>query len=149
DAEGRVQVRSDSIHSLNENFIDEVADAAEFRSAMKARQELYLPATKLYAREFGLVVKPVAGLPYFLVTYYDKGYIQPVNMRILIFSLAGCGTVLLLSMAMWFLFFRRQWAQRPLLFGVMDYLPWITPRATAARIYFFGWIIAMSYVILT
>jgi hypothetical protein len=149
DAEGRVQVRSDSIHSLNENFIDEVADGAQFRSAMKARQELYLPATTLYGREFGLVVKPVAGLPYYLVTYYDKGYIQPVNMRILIFSLAGCATVLLLSMAMWFLFFRRQWAERPLLFGVMDYLPWITPRATAARIYLFGWIIAISYVVVT
>ncbi|GGB23198.1 cache domain-containing protein [Puia dinghuensis] len=149
DADGRVQVHSDPLHSLNENFIDEVEDAAQVRSAMKARQELYLPTTKCYGREFGLVVKPVQNLPYFLVTYYDKGYIQPVNMRILIFSLAGCGMVLLLSGAMWFIFFRRRWNERPLLFGVMDHLPWIVPRRTAARIYRRGWIVLMIYVVVT
>lgn len=149
DAEGRVQVHSDPIHSLNENFIDEVADDAQLRSAMKARQELYLPSTKFYGREYGVVVKPVQNLPYFLVTYYDKGYILPVNMRILIFSLAGCGMVLLLSATMWWLFFRRRWSERPLLFGVMDYLPWIVPRRTAGRIYRIGWVTLMIYVLVT
>jgi len=149
DADGRVQVHSDPIHSLNENFIDEVADAAQLRSAMKARQELYLPSTKFYGREYGVVVKPIQNLPYFLVTYYDKGYIQPVNMRILIFSLAGCGMVLLLSGAVWMLFFRRRWSERPLLFGVMDYLPWIVPRVTAGRIYRVGWVTLMIYVLVT
>jgi len=149
DADGRVQVHSDPIHSLNENFIDEVADAAQLRSAMKARQELYLPSTKFYGRDYGVVVKPVQNLPYYLVTYYDKGYIQPVNMRILIFSLAGCGMVLLISGAMWFIFFRRRWNERPLLFGAMDYLPWIVPRRTAGRIYRIGWVALLIYVLVT
>ncbi|HEY4112200.1 cache domain-containing protein, partial [Puia sp.] len=149
DAEGRVQVHSDPNHSLNENFIDEVADGVSLRSAMKARQELYLPGTQLYGREYGLVVKPVQNLPYYLVTYYDKGYIQPVNMRILIFSLAGCGMVLLLSGAMWLIFFRRRWNERPLLFNVMDYLPWIVPRGSAAKIYRIGWVALLIYVVWT
>ncbi|HLZ88531.1 MAG TPA: cache domain-containing protein, partial [Puia sp.] len=149
DGDGRVQVHSDPIHSVNENFIDEVGDAAQFRSAMKARQELYLPSTKFYGREYGLIVKPVPNLPYFLVTYYDKGYDQPVNMRILIFSLAGCGMELLLLGAMWLLFFRRRWNERPLLFGVIDYLPWVVPRVTAARIYRFGWMALLIYVVVT
>lgn len=149
DADGRVQLRSDPIHALNENFVDEVEDDAALRAAMKARQELYLPSTKFYGRDYGVVVKPVANLPFFLVTYYDKGYIQPVNMRILIFSLAGCGMVLFVSLAMWYLFFRRRWNERPLLFGVMDYLPWIVPRVTSARIYRLGWLILLGYVVVT
>ena len=149
DADGRVQVHSDPIHSLNENFIEEVADAAALRSAMKARQELYLDDTRFYGREYGLVLKPVPNLPYYLVTYYDKGYIQPVNMRILIFSLAGCGMELLIFCAMWLTFFRRRWNERPLLFGIMDFLPWIVPRRSAARIYLTGWVVLAAYVVVT
>jgi hypothetical protein len=149
DAAGRVQVHSDPNHSVNENFIDEVADGVNLRSAMKARQELYLPGTQLYGREYGLVMKPVQNMPYYLVTYYDKGYIQPVNMRILIFSLAGCGMVLLLSGGMWLVFFRRRWNERHLLFNVMDYLPWIVPRRSAAKIYRIGWVTLLIYVVWT
>jgi len=149
DADGRVQVHSDPLHSLNENFIEEVADAAALRSAMKARQELYLDDTRFYGREYGLMVTPVPNLPYYLVTYYDKGYIQPVNMRILIFSLAGCGMELLIFCAMWLTFFRRRWNERPLLFGVMDFLPWIVPRRSAARIYLTGWAVLAAYVVVT
>ncbi len=140
DGDGLVQVHSDPSRNLIENLVQQSGDGASLKAAIKGREKLYLSTTQLYGRQYGLQLTPIAGMPYYLAVFYDKGYILPVNIRILVFSLICCGVTLLLCVLMcwallWFLVFRKQSKFRPFLFGPMDYLKPLIPSHVYARAY--------------
>lgn len=140
DGNGLVQVHSDPSRNLIENFIEQSGDGASLKAAIKGREKLYLPVTELYGRQYGLQLTPIAGMPYYLAVFYDKGYILPVNIRILVFSLICCAITLLFCVLLcWALLrvlvFRNQGRLRPLLFGPLDYLAPLVPMRTNARAY--------------
>lgn len=140
DANGLVLVHSEPSRNLVENFIQQSGDGASLKAAMKGRQKLYLSSTELYGKEYGLQLIPIEGMPHYLVVFYDKGYILPVNLRILVFSLICCGITLLSCvficwLLLWLLIFRKQGKFRPLLFGPMDYLQVVIPMRKYARVY--------------
>lgn len=150
---GLVQVHSEPSRNLVENFLQQSADAAQLKAAMKGRQELYLQQTELYGKEYGLLLEPINNLPYHLVVFYDRGYILPVNLRILVYSVLGCAVTmlscfLLVYVLMWWVFFRRRWNDRPLLFDTMDFLGAVIPMRSNARAYFMGTMVLEAYVIL-
>jgi hypothetical protein len=146
DGSGNVLVHSDSSHNLNENFFDEIGDNRALKGSLKARQELYIPEAKYYGKQNATLLIPVNGLPYYLITFYDKGNVQPVNMRILIFSVIFCLITFLLSVILWILLFWRKFSSKPLLFSYIDYLNWIIPRKNEAQVYFFGFVYLLIYI---
>jgi hypothetical protein len=153
DGDGLVQVHSDPSRNLIENLIQQSGDGANLKAAIKGRQKLYLSSTELYGKQFGLQLTPVAGMPYYLAVFYDKGYILPVNIRILVFSLICCGLTLLSCVLMcwallWLLVFRKQCKFRPLLFGPMDYLRSLIPTPAYAAAYGSAAILLEAYALL-
>ena len=146
DRDGEVQVHSDSSHNLNENFFDEVEDNRELKGSVKARQELFIAGTKFYGKKNAVLFTPINDLPYYLVCFYDKGNVLPVNMRILIFALLFSFISFIISLVLWFLLFWRRFSSRPLLFSAIDYLNWIIPRKKEVQIYFFGFIYLVIYI---
>ena len=148
DANGQVQVHTDETKNLIDNIFQESADPGELQGAISAQQALDVTEANLYGQsEYGFRMAPIAGLPLYLMVFHYRGYILPVNMRILIFSLAGCGlTLSFAGMALVLcLFFRRRVLNLPahgrsLLAGTMDYLQWLVPRKNLKRFYFLGWV---------
>jgi len=145
--DGIVQVHSDSSHNLNENFLDELSDNRALKGAMRSRQELFIPHAKFYGKENALLITPVAGMPYYLIAFYDTGNIQPVNTRILIFSFLFSFATLLVCVFLGLLIFWRKYGGRPLLFTTIDYMDWIVPRMINARIYFHAFVFLVVYFI--
>jgi hypothetical protein len=153
DGDGLVQIHSDPSRNLIENLVQQSGDGANLKAAIKGREKLYLPSTELYGRQFGLQLTPIAGMPYYLAVFYDKGYILPVNIRILVFSLICCGITLLSCVLMcwallWLLVFRKQGKFRPLLFGPMDYLKSLIPSPGYAAAYGSAAILLEAYALL-
>ena len=146
DGSGNVIVHADSSHNLNENFFDEIGDNRALKGSLKARQELYIPDAKYYGKQNATLLIPVNGLPYYLITFYDKGNIQPVNMRILIFSVVFCLITFLLSVILWFILFWRKFSSKPLLFSYIDYLKWIIPRKKDTQVYYYGFVYLLIYI---
>jgi hypothetical protein len=152
DADGLVQMHSEPSRNLVENFLKESEDASMLKAAINGRQTLYLASTNLYGKQYGLYLTPVRGMPYYLVVFYDKGYILPVNLRILVFSLIGCLVTLVFCLVivcgiLWWRFFRRQGRFRPLLFGPMDYLRVLLPLGKYAAAYSLGALVLEGYVV--
>jgi hypothetical protein len=147
DAAGNVQVHSDSSHNLNENFFDELEDAGKLKAAISGRQELFVNGTKFYGKKNGFLMTPISNLPFFLVTFYDKGYILPVNMRILVFSLLFCVASFLICLFIWRILYWRRYYSRPLLLSPMDYLRWVIPKKKNTNMYFFSALFLAIYVL--
>lgn len=153
DGDGLVQVHSDPSRNLIENLVEQSGDGANLKAAIKGREKLYLSSTELYGRQYGLQLTPIAGMPYYFAVFYDKGYILPVNIRILVFSLICCGLTLLSCVLMcwallWLLVFRKQSKFRPLLFGPMDYLESLIPTPAYAGAYGSAAILLVAYALL-
>ncbi len=146
DGSGNVLVHSDSSHNLNENFFDEIGDSRALKGSLKARQELFIPDAKYYGKQNATLLVPVNGLPYYLITFYDKGNIQPVNMRILIFSVIFCLITFLFSVILWVILFWRRFSSKTLLFSYIDYLNWIIPRKKEIQVYFYGFVFLLIYI---
>jgi len=148
DPDGRVQLHSEPSRNLVENFLDQSGEPDQLRAAMTGRQELYLESTDLYGGDYGLHLTPIGNMPYYLAVFYDKGYILPVNMRILVFSLIGCTVTLLSCVLVWLIWVvavRRRWAARPLLFAPLDYLVNLRPDRTKVPMYIKGALLLMLY----
>jgi len=151
DPDGRVQLHSEPSRNLVENFLDQSGEPDQLRAAMTGRQELYLENTDLYGQVYGLHLSPIGNMPYYLAVFYDKGYILPVNMRILVFSLIGCAVTLfscVLVWVIWVVAVRRRWAARPLLFAPLDYLVNLRPDRTKVPVYINGSLLLIGYSVL-
>ena|GEM_PF-2539087 len=150
DPEGGVQLHSDSSRNLVENFIEQSDEPDQLRTAIRGRQELYLENANLYGREYGLHLRPIANMPFYLAVFYDKGYSVPANIRILLFALAGCGVNLagcLLVWLAWVLAIRRRWTSRPLIFAPLDFLVNLRPDRTKVAMYLASFLFLFAYVL--
>ena len=141
DKSGRVQMHSEPSRNLVENFIEQSDEPDQLRAAMTGRQRLYLESTSLYGREYGLQLAPIASVPFYLAVFYDKGYILPMNMRILVFALMGCAVTLLSCILFWWLLIKRGWTSRPLLFSPMEDLNRMRPDDRRSFLYVDGMVV--------
>lgn len=148
DEEGDVLLHSDMNRNLQENLLDKTGGHRRLREAIVGRQDTYLPDIRFYGRTNALHIRPVGRTPMFLVTYYDKGYIIPINMRILTFSLLFCLLSYVSLSLIWFLFFRKPYYSYPMLYAPMTYLKWAIPKKRAAAFYAHGIVFLTTYSIL-
>ncbi|HWB24590.1 MAG TPA: hypothetical protein VG738_03880 [Chitinophagaceae bacterium] len=146
DGKGKVLANSGRGHNPDENFLAEVSNPVTLKDAMVGRQSQYINGIKLYGKDNGLFITPVEGLPYYLVTYYDKGYILPVNMRILLFSLLFCLASFASWLVIWMIVVWRNTIGLRFVFSPMDYLHWIIPRKNSAAFYFASFVFLLTYI---
>jgi hypothetical protein len=128
DEEGNVMVHSAQDRNLNENLLNQTGLSKQLKGAIVSRQHSDFHDIQLYGRKSAMHVMPIDNLPFFLVTFYDKGYIVPVNLRILIFSLSFCFFSYMVVCICWLLLFWRQYYARALLCAPVQILYWIVPQ---------------------
>ena len=146
DENGNVQVHSDENRNLQENFFRKISPSEQLKGIVAARQHRIMNDVILYGKLHMVAVQPLQpSMPYYLVTFYDKGHIVPVNMRILIFTLLLCLLSFFLCAAIWYLLRKRNPKNNPLLFCKMDFLTWITSRSTERTYYKHGAIFLGAY----
>jgi len=145
DEQGNVQVHSDSTRNLSENFLEKIDRPGQFRGVMASRQSKTINHVNAYGKLYIVRIKPLNNsMPFYLVTFYDEGYIAPVNIRILIFSLLFCTVFFAVCGVMWWLFSSRR-STDPLVHCKMDFLDWIAPRQREATYYWQGFVFSIVY----
>jgi hypothetical protein len=148
DQAGNVQVHSTEYRNLNENLLNQVGTSDQVRGAMISRQATHLDEIDLYGRKHALHITPIAQMPYYLVTFYDKGYIVPVNMRILIFSLAFCMLFYLGIGICWLVIFYRRYYAKPMLAAPANIFSRAIPKEQNSRLYRRGTLFLFLYVVI-
>ncbi|MFT3681164.1 MAG: hypothetical protein QM791_12880 [Ferruginibacter sp.] len=135
DEDGKVLLHSETNRNLQENFIEKINPSRALTEAMRSRQDDFFRSVNLYGKTSAVAIKPVAAMPFHLIGFYDKGYIIPVNMRILAFSLLFFLVNTFTCILLWFIFFRRKYQGNEMLFHPMLYLKWLVPKETNMRFY--------------
>jgi len=148
DDEGKVQLHSDVDRNLRENIFEKADPASDIVSSVAARQVTNINEVEMYGKLYIMNVRPVKDLPYSLVTFYDRGFIVPVNMRILIFSLLFCIFSWLTCLLLWIALGRLGFRNYPLVYCPMDCLSWLSPQKKEAEYYFHGIAFLIVYVTL-
>lgn len=148
DEKGRVLLHSETNRSLQENIIENAEPSRPIAEAIKSRQEFFYSSMSLYSRKNAVHIKPITGLPLHLLTFYDKGYIVPVNMRILSFSLLFCCISFALCMVMWLGFKKRRNKFTVNLYGPMYKLKWLLPKKSNLEFYILGKIFLLANLLL-
>ncbi len=135
DRNGMVQYHSDSTKNLHENFIDQLASAKRVKEAIASRQEVFLNNSGFYGKKYCLYINPVDQLPYYTITFYDRRYIVPINMRILVFALLFSIISCCIYTLLWYFVLWKGYYKRSLLLSPVSYLNWIIPKARYVRMY--------------
>jgi hypothetical protein len=101
-----------------------------------------------YGKQHLLHIKPISNQPFSLVTFYDKGYIIPVNMRIFIFSLVFCFISFLITSGLSFAFMRKRFYHYPLLYSFKDSLGWVIPQEKESLFYYRSFLFLTAYALI-
>ena len=149
DGDGKVLVHANVNRNLRENLFEKAEPATELRAFAAARQEADINEVSLYQAEHMLHIRPVRGLPYSLVTFYDKGFIVPVNMRILMFAFLFSVLSGLTCGLLWLALARTNFRSHPLLYCPMDYLTWLIPQKRLANYYVHGLVFLIVYLLVS
>ncbi len=150
DEQGNVQVHSDQNKNLRENFFRKVAPPEKLKGSVASRQFRVVNDVIAYGKLQMMAVQPLQpNMPFHIITFYDKGHIVPVNMRILIFSLLLCALFFVTCAILWRMIGWRNPKNNPLLFCAMDFVSWITPRSKEGTYYFHGSIFMVVYFFAT
>lgn len=155
DNKGKVYIHSEADRSLKENFLGETDDPAPLIGAINSRQDITLRYLNCYGKEHSvhihplsqrLVMPPVAGRSFFLLTFYDNSFMSPGNLRILAFSLVF--TLFSSLLVVFWLLLNHGFSQRPLLYRdpLAARFTWIIPRGEDTRIYRNGSWFMLAYL---
>lgn len=146
DEDGNVQVHSDKNRNLNENFFQKIEPAWDVTSAVMTRQVKAVNDVVAYGKTNQLLVIPIENLPFYLITFYDKGFIYPVNMRILVFALAFCFLSFLICLVLWWIMASKYKKGHQLVYCRLDAFSWLIPRPTEAAYYLHACCFVACYV---
>ncbi len=86
DQAGKVWFHSTPQKNLQENLLEELSDDRKLRSYLISRSKGNF-SSSYHGEEYQLNVLPLETWPLYLVTYYDKSYLNTANAEILSFSL--------------------------------------------------------------
>ncbi|TKK69335.1 hypothetical protein FC093_08445 [Ilyomonas limi] len=72
DEAGNIISHSDTARNLQENILEESGDSLAIRNAIHHKDSTLLRNISLYEQQVRMIIKPMPGLPYYLITYYNK-----------------------------------------------------------------------------
>ncbi|NEU09715.1 hypothetical protein GZH53_15410 [Flavihumibacter sp. R14] len=147
DRKGEVQIHSDRNRNLRENLFKKMESYRNVQEAVAANQEKYFNEVNFYGRQHLVHIMPIANEPFYLVTFYDKGYIVPINMRVFIFSLVFCFISFLLTSGLAIAIMPKGFLNYPLLYTFKDCLKWIIPQARESQFYHRGLLFLAGYAV--
>jgi hypothetical protein len=141
---GNVLIHSDTLKSLRENFLDETGRLPWITGAVKGRQSLQSGSASFYGTNYTLRIQPLKQHPLFLAVFYNNDYLEPVNLRILSFSLFFCLVTFGLLILLFQVMTKRMVSS--CLFSPVDYFRRMIPRAEKRNLYFNGSLLLALYM---
>ena len=147
DESGNVQFHSDMNRNLQENIIDKMSPSRSIKEAISSRQGAYLNDIKFYGKTNAANIVPISKIPFFLITFYDKGYIVPIAMRIFTFALLFCLLSFLIYFLIWVALFRKSSYVNPVVYSPMVFFKWAIPKIEAAQFYITGRNFLTGYIL--
>jgi preprotein translocase subunit YajC len=145
DESGNTLIHSDTLKSLRENFLDETGNLPWITGSIKARQRIESGSVPFYGTNYTLHIQPLKQHPLFLAVFYNNDYLEPMNLRILTFSLFFC----LLTYGLLFLLFQVLYRRDPetCLYSPMEYYRRIVPSREKLSLYFNGGLVLFIYIV--
>jgi hypothetical protein len=137
DEGGNVLVHSNMNRNLRENIFEKAGNSADIAEALLTRQATE-KTMRLYGKNQMVNIAPVEGLPYYAVTFFDRNYLEVMNMELLTIDvITVLGAFLLSFLIIWMVAYVIQFnfSAYPYLYTPLDNLKWLTPRL-AANSYF-------------
>jgi len=144
DLSGNTLIHSDTLKSLRENFLDETGRLPWILGSLKSRQVIEAGNVAFYGTNYMLRIQPLKQNPLFLAVFYNNDYLEPVNLRILSFSLFFCLLTYLLLYIFFLLLYRRE--PRTFLYSPMEYYWRIVPSSEKFGLYFNGSFLLTVYI---
>lgn len=141
---GKVLYHSITNRNLNENLKSEFADSTSLVSCLEARSDTGFTAT-YYGRELNIKIKPVKGLPYFVVVFESQEYNDNRDMQAYAFTIAMLIFLLLFLITQFAIVFFVS-AKRSFFKKQLFETSWIGPKRCFHRQY--NLIIAINIVVI-
>jgi hypothetical protein len=135
DDTGRVQLHSDMNRNLQENIIEKMSPSRPVKEAVTSRQSTYFNNLKFYGKTNAASITPISQIPFSIVTFYDKGYIVPITMRIFTFALLFCFFSFFICLLIWLVVFGKRYYANPMLYSPMVFLKWAIPKNDSYKFY--------------
>lgn len=148
DDAGRVQLHADMNRNLQENIIDKMSPSRPIKEAISSRQASYFNNLKFYGKTNAANIVPISKIPFFLITFYDKGYIVPITLRIFTFALLFCLFSFLIYFLIWIFVFRKHYYVNPMLYSPMVFLKWAIPKKESFQFYISGKNFLTGYILM-
>ncbi len=82
DDDGNVLLHSDSRRALADNLFDELSQPRRLRAALESRTDRAIESDYL-SRPHRLWIRPMRGLPWTVVTFFDKEVLRTANLEVL------------------------------------------------------------------
>ena len=137
-AEGVVQVHEKESKNLKENLFNRLPDPGMLKEVIKGRKTVFRSDVHLYGRKVDMLMTPLDGYPYFLVTYYKKDFMMPVVLKILVFTIAHVAIIYLVYILGWLLYFGKRMGTHPRLFAPIHLVGWAIPAEKLWSFYLKG-----------
>jgi hypothetical protein len=147
DDSGNVQLHSEMNRNLQENIIEKMSPSRPIKESISSRQSSYFNELKFYGKTNAVSIIPISKIPFSLITFYDKGYIVPVTMRIFTFALLFCFFSFFIYFLIWIAFFRKHYYVNPMLYSPMVFLKWAIPKKEFSEFYVTGKRFLIWYII--
>ncbi|MEO8413344.1 MAG: hypothetical protein ABI472_06775 [Ginsengibacter sp.] len=148
DNAGNVQLHSDMNRNLRENIIEKMSPSRSIKEAISSRQASYFTDIKFYGKANAVNINPVSKIPFSLITFYDKGYIVPITMRIFTFALLFCLLSFFIYFVTWIVFIRKHYYANPLLYSPLVFLKWAIPKKASGEFYVVSTYFLVAYIIM-
>ncbi|MCW3109282.1 MAG: hypothetical protein JWQ09_3788 [Segetibacter sp.] len=134
DARGDIVCHSDTARCLQENLFDETNNEHDLKTALGHRDSVLIDDINLYDEPVKMMVKPVDGLPYYLVTYYRKRseYLFIFHITAFVFV---CESLLLLLVSLFSYFMILPEKRISKLYFNPATLNWLKPSASKQKFY--------------
>lgn len=102
DKGGLVLYHTDRQKNLQENYLQEIDHERRIVSAMSSQSEV-ISDISYYNRDYRARIEPLSNLPWYLITTYDKEYVQSPYQFILSFSMIGIILISIISVIQFWL----------------------------------------------
>lgn len=133
DEKGNIVCHSDTARSLQENIFEECSDSFALRSIIN-HKDITMREMNLYEQPVKMLIKPLPGLPYYLVTYYNKrgSYLYIFHILAFVFI---CEAALLFFVSLFSYFIMLSDKKNSKLFFTHSTLSWLKPSPDKKNYY--------------
>ncbi|WP_018617035.1 hypothetical protein [Segetibacter koreensis] len=126
DENGEIMCHSDNARSLRENLFEETSNNQDLLTAVNHKDSVLINNIDLYNEPVKMMVKPLDGLPYYLVTYYRKRGEYLFTFHVVAFVFV-CESILLLFVSLFSYCIMISGKRMSKLFFVPGSLKWLKP----------------------